>query len=206
MLRLRLLGSIILDLISSWIYQLGSISLDLSHLLGWTRISAAAVWLTLTTASSVTLLRFPVLTSRLNSWTNQRSVFRSRDQLCSNHSPPGRSSAARTPPAPGRAPAAAPCAGDRGRHPPGDRGNILLSQKIFSSDLGDALPGGGVSGGVAVVVDGVAAEVHHPDVRAEAGGEVGVARVVAAPRPPPLLVNSAAEEFTNHHHHGRSSF
>ena len=42
-------------------------SLDFSHLLGWTRISAAAVWLTLTTASSVTLLRFPVLTSRLNS-------------------------------------------------------------------------------------------------------------------------------------------
>ena len=63
-----------------------------------------------------------------------------------------------------------------------------------------------MSGGVAVVVDGVAAEVHHPDVRAEAGGEVGVARVVAAPRPPPLLVNTAAEEFTNHHHHGRSSF
>ena len=49
-----------------------------------------------------------------------------------------------------------------------------------------------MSGGVAVVVDGVAAEVHHPHVRAEAGGEVGVARVVAAPRPPPLLVNTAA--------------
>ena len=67
--------------LSAWIYQLGYVSLDLSHLLGWTMISAAAVWLTLTTASSVTLLRFPVLTSRLNSWTNQRSVSRSRDQL-----------------------------------------------------------------------------------------------------------------------------
>ena len=69
-----------------------------------------------------------------------------------------------------------------------------------------------MSGGVAVVVDGVAAEVHHPHVRAEAGGEVGVARVVAAPRPPPLLVNTAACRILKTHtakcidHHGRSTY